>query len=183
MPNSEKRGCWADGPITLEEMLLDTVKRKFIKELTVFGVVLTGLTLLVFHVFIPQWYFAWFPLIPVFFYLFGFLYIYMFAFSYMLGADKIAMTYLVCKVVKFILSALILIFYGFVIGKDVVSFVATFVFFYFVFLFFETRFFLRFEARLKLSKQVNNEKNTVHSNNTAAVAGNPFHDAEGGNRR
>ena len=121
--------------------------------------------------------------IPVFFYLFGFLYIYMIAFTYELGADKIAMAYLICKVLKLILSALVLIFYGFVIGQDVVAFVATFVFFYFAFLFFETRFFLRFEARLKLSKQVNNEKNTVHSNNTAAVVGNTGNDAEGGDRR
>ncbi|MDM8153422.1 hypothetical protein QUW14_03660 [Bacteroides gallinaceum] len=164
-------------------MFLTTVKKKFIGELSVGGIVLTAVVVLAYHFFMPEWYFAWFPLIPVFFYLFGFLYIYMIAFTYELGADKIAMAYLICKVLKLILSALVLIFYGFVIGQDVVAFVATFVFFYFAFLFFETRFFLRFEARLKLSKQVNNEKNTVHSNNTAAVVGNTGNDAEGGDRR
>ena len=81
------------------------------------------------------------------------------------------MTYLVGKVLKLVLSIFVLLFYGFVIGKDVVSFVAAFIVFYFAFLFFETRFFLRFEAKLKLSKQANNEKITVHSNDTAAVAG------------
>ncbi|WP_296258781.1 hypothetical protein [uncultured Phocaeicola sp.] len=164
-------------------MFLTTVKKKFIGELSVGGIVLTAVVVLAYHFLMPEWYFAWFPLIPVFFYLFGFLYIYMIAFTYELGADKIAMAYLICKVLKLILSALVLIFYGFVIGQDVVAFVATFVFFYFAFLFFETRFFLRFEARLKLSKQVNNEKNTVHSNNTAAVVGNTGNDAEGGDRR
>ena len=166
-----------------ERMLSETVKRKFIRELTVAGIVLTGAALLVFHLLIPGRYFAWFPLIPVFFYLFGFLYIYFFAFSCMLGAEKMAMAYLVCKVLKFILSALVLIFYGFAVGEDMVAFVATFVFFYFAFLFFETRFFLRFEAKLKLSKQVDNEKNTVHSNDTAAVAGRSGLDTESGNRR
>ena len=164
-------------------MFLTTVKKKFIGELSVGGIVLTAVVVLAYHFLMPEWYSAWFPLIPVFFYLFGFLYIYMIAFTYELGADKIAMAYLICKVLKLILSALVLIFYGFVIGQDVVAFVATFVFFYFAFLFFETRFFLRFEARLKLSKQVNNEKNTVHSNNTAAVVGNTGNDAEGGDRR
>ena len=164
-------------------MFLTTVKKRFIGELSVGGVALTAVVALAYHWFMPEWYFACFPLIPVFFYLFGLLYIYMVAFSYELGADKIAMTYLICKVLKLILSALALIFYGFAIGQDVVAFVATFVFFYFAFLFFETRFFLRFEARLKLSKQVNNEKNTVHSNNAAAVVGNTGNDAEGGDRR
>lgn len=164
-------------------MFLTTVKKKFIGELSVGGIVLTAVVALAYRFFMPEWYFAWFPLIPVFFYLFGLLYIYMVVFSYELGADKIAMTYLICKVLKLIMSALVLIFYGFAVGQDVVAFVATFVFFYFAFLFFETRFFLRFEARLKLSKQVNNEKNTVHSNNAAAVVGNTGNDAEGGDRR
>ena len=162
-------------------MLLKAIKKKFIQELTGIGLILTIGTLLFFHFFFPERYFQWFPLIPVFFYVFGLFYIYMFEFSCQLGADKIAMTYLICKVLKFILSALVLIFYGFVIEDEVGAFVAAFVFFYFAFLVFETRFFLRFEAKLKLSKQVKNEKNTVHSNNTAAFVGNSNHGAESGN--
>lgn len=162
-------------------MLLKAIKKKFIQELTGTGLILTIGTLLFFHFFFPERYFQWFPLIPVFFYVFGLFYIYMFEFSCQLGADKIAMTYLICKVLKFILSALVLIFYGFVIEDEVGAFVAAFVFFYFAFLVFETRIFLRFEAKLKLSKQVKNEKNTVHSNNTAAFVGNSNHGAESGN--
>ncbi len=139
-------------------MFLLAVKKKFIKELTVIGVILTAVVALVYHIFIPERYFLWFPAIPIFFYLFGLFYIYMFAFNYSLGLDKIAMTYLVCKTLKFILSILILLFYGFVIGHEVVAFFATFILFYFAFLIFETRFFLRFEAKLKLRKQANNEK-------------------------
>ena len=146
-------------------MLLKAVKKKFIQELTGLGIILTIGTVLVFHFFFPERYFQWFPLIPVFFYAFGLFYIYMFEFSLQLGADKIAMTYLICKVLKFILSALVLIFYGFVIEKEVVAF------------------FLRFEAKLKLSKQVKNEKNTVHSNNTAAFVGNSDSNAESGDGR
>lgn len=121
-------------------MFLLTVRKKFIKELTVIGVVLTGLVAIVYHLFIPERYFLWFPAIPIFFYLFGLLYIAFFSFSYRLGLEKLAMTYLVCKVLKFILSAFVLIFYGFVIRHEVVAFIATFMFFYFAFLIFETRF-------------------------------------------
>lgn len=121
-------------------MFLLTVRKKFIKELTVIGVVLTGLVAIVYHLFIPERYFLWFPAIPIFFYLFGLLYIAFFSFSYRTGLEKLAMTYLVCKVLKFILSAFVLIFYGFVIRHEVVAFIATFMFFYFAFLIFETRF-------------------------------------------
>lgn len=164
-------------------MTIEAVKKKFIIELTAGTVVLSAVAAAVFRFLIPGWYFAWFPLIPVFFFLFGLLYIYLFAFGCMLGPGKIAMTYLVGKVLKLVLSIFVLLFYGFVIGKDVVSFVAAFIVFYFAFLFFETRFFLRFEAKLKLSKQANNEKITVHSNDTAAVAGGSDAHAESGNGR
>ena len=52
-------------------MFLLTVRKKFIKELTLIGVVLTGLVAIVYHLFIPERYFLWFPAIPIFFYLFG----------------------------------------------------------------------------------------------------------------
>ena len=152
-------------------MFLLTVRKKFIKELTVIGVVLTGLVAIVYHLFIPERYFLWFPAIPIFFYLFGLLYIAFFSFSYRLGLEKLAMTYLVCKVLKFILSAFVLIFYGFVIRHEVVAFIATFMFFYFAFLIFETRFFLLFEAKLKLRKKANDEKITVHSHNAVTADG------------
>lgn len=152
-------------------MFLLTVKKKFIKELTVIGVVLTTLVAVVYHLFIPDRYFLWFPAIPIFFYLFGLCYIEMFAFNYRLGLERIAMTYLVCKVLKFIVSAMLLMFYGFVIGHEVVAFMLTFIFFYFAFLLFETRFFLLFEAKLKLRKKANDEKNTVHNHHAATADG------------
>ena len=40
---------------------------------------------LIYHLFIPDRYFPWFPAIPVFFYLFGLFYINMFSLAYRLG--------------------------------------------------------------------------------------------------
>lgn len=134
------------------------------------GVVLTTLIAVVYHLFIPDRYFLWFPAIPIFFYLFGLFYIEMFAFNYRVGLERIAMTYLVCKVLKFIVSAMLLMFYGFVIGHEVVAFMLTFIFFYFAFLIFETRF-PSFEAKLKLRKKANDEKITVHSHNAVTADG------------
>ena len=46
-------------------------------------------------------------------------------------------------------------FYALVIGHEILAFMLTFIFFFFAFLIFETRFFLRFEAKLKNSKKKN----------------------------
>lgn len=150
-------------------MLLLAVKKRFIVEHTLIGGVLTGIVFLVYHLFIPEKYFLWFPLIPIFFYLYGLFYIGMFTFSIRIGKDKIVMTYIVCKTLKFILSAFIMIFYGFVIKHEFIAFVCTFVFFYFAFLIFETRFFLLFEEKLKQEKIKKNEKTSVHSNDSASA--------------
>lgn len=133
-------------------MFLLTVRKLFIKKLTLVGVVLTALVAVVYHMFIPERYFLWFPAIPIFFYLFGLVYIAMFSFFYRLGRDKLIMCYLICKVIKFTLSAIVLLLYAVVIGHEVAAFMLTFIFFFFAFLIFETRFFLRFEAKLKNSK-------------------------------
>ena len=70
---------------------------------------------------------------------------------------------------KFILSMLVLLFYGFFVRHEVVAFFTTFIVFFFAFLVFETRFFLRLEAKLKLRKQYD-EKKTIHNHAAAPVA-------------
>lgn len=75
---------------------------------------------------------------------------------------------MVCKAIKFILSAFVMIAYGFFVRHEIVAFIGTFIFFYFAFLIFETRFFLLFEEKLKQEKK-NNEKTSVHSNNSASA--------------
>ncbi len=134
-------------------MFLLTVRKKFIKELTVVGIVLTALVAIVFHLFIPERYFLWYPSIPVFFYLVGLFYIALFSFYYRMGLEKLVICYMICKVVKFVLSVLMITAYAFIVGQEIVAFMLTFVFFFFAFLIFETQFFLRFETKLKLQKK------------------------------
>lgn len=45
-------------------MFLLTIRKKFIRELTLIGVVLTALVAVVYHMFIPDRYFLWFPFNP-----------------------------------------------------------------------------------------------------------------------
>ena len=159
-------------------MFLLNIRIKFIKELTLIGIVLTGIVAFVFHLFIPERYFLWFPAIPIFFYLFGLLYIYLFAFGYRQGLEKLASVYLLCKTMKFLLSLLVLLFYGVFIRHEVVAFFTTFIGFFFAFLVFETRFFLRLEAKLKLRKQYD-EKKSNPNHAAAAPAADTFKRTEG----
>lgn len=150
-------------------MFLLTIRKKFIRELTLVGVVVTAFIAAVYHLFIPDRYFIWFPAIPIFFYLYGLAYIEVFSFYYRMGLNRLVMCYLICKVVKFVLSAVFLVAYAFFIGHEVMAFMLTYVCFFFAFLIFETRFFLRFETKLKYSKKTDDEKNTEH--NTFAAPG------------
>ena len=97
-------------------MKLLKVRKAFLKRLTLLTVYLTVIIALVYHLFIPDRYFLWFPAIPVYYYLCGLFYVYMFETSYRMGEKKLITAFLVCKVSKFILSAFILMFYGFVVG-------------------------------------------------------------------
>ena len=97
-------------------MKLLKVRKAFLKRLTLLTVYLTVIIALVYHLFIPDRYFLWFPAIPVYYYLCGLFYVYMFEASYRMGEKKLITAFLVCKVSKFILSAFILMFYGFVVA-------------------------------------------------------------------
>ena len=87
-------------------MFLLAVKRKFIISLTILMVVLSWGGALVFHTLLPRYYFAWYPSIPIFFYLFGLFYIFMFGCCYRVSPQKMVAVYLVAKVTKMMLSNL-----------------------------------------------------------------------------
>ena len=99
-------------------MFLLKAKRIFIKKMTILTLVLSVVIGLIYHLFIPDRYFPWFPAIPVFFYLFGLFYINMFSLAYRLGEDKMVPLFLVCKGTKFLVSVLIVSIYCFAFYSD-----------------------------------------------------------------
>ena len=132
---------------------LRTIRKKFFRELAVTCVVLTCLVALVFHLFIPERYFLWFPAIPVFFYLVGVLYIELVSLYYRMNANKLVHCYLICKVAKLLACAAFMIAYAIAVGHEITTFMVTFIFFFFAFLIFETKFFVRFEMKMKNRKK------------------------------
>lgn len=133
-------------------MFLLAAKRKFIISLTILMVMLSWGGALVFHTLLPKYYFAWYPSIPIFFYLFGLFYIVMFRYCYRVSPQKMVALYLVAKVTKMLLSVLIMAIYAVGVAHQVVSFIGTYMAFYVIFLIFETRFFFHFEIKYKSNR-------------------------------
>ena len=135
-------------------MFLLKAKRIFIKKMTILTLILSVVIGLIYHLFIPDRYFPWFPAIPVFFYLFGLFYINMFSMAYRLGEDKMIPLFLVCKGTKFLVSILIVSIYCYAVQHEIVAFFATFLVFYISFLIFETVYFTNIELRLIKKKKL-----------------------------
>lgn len=134
-------------------MFLQAIQQRYLRELTLAGLVLTGGVGAAVHWLWPDKSCLGFMTIPVFFWCVGLLYIFLFSCCYRLGTGKLMSCYMVCKALKFLLSVALLLAYIWVVKVDVVAFLFTFGLFFFGFLVFETRFFLLFEAKLKNRKK------------------------------
>ena len=134
-------------------MFLLTARRKYIKQIVSLIVVLTVVVGTVYYFFIPHRYFVWFPVIPVFFLLYGFFNISMFSMAFRMGEDKMVPMFIVNKGLKFIASVLLIILYCFIVRHEVVSFIIAFIAFYIPFLIVETAYFTKIEMILKRKRR------------------------------
>ena len=92
-------------------MNMSITKRNFLGYLSILTLVGGGLGALVLHYLEPGHYFGGYPLIPVYFYIFGVFYIYMFDACRRHAPEKMVMLFLVAKVLKMIVSVFLLIIY------------------------------------------------------------------------
>lgn len=134
-------------------MGISSTKRKFLIGQTLFALISGTIVGLLIRYLFPSHYFLWYPSIPLFFYLFGWFYIYMFEECRKRTPDKIHMVYMSMKVAKMLLSMFILLFYVMFDKDHKVDFVLTFLLFYVLSLIYETCFFYSFEKHLKLKKE------------------------------
>lgn len=134
-------------------MVLKTVKRKFIISLTLTGLVLGWGGAGLYHAFWPHLYSPYFPLIPLFFYVFGLIFIYLFEYMHTYMPNKSLLVYVISKGAKLIIGLFFLIIYGFLIGIHTRAFLLTFLIYYLIYVVFESYFFLRFEMDMKKEKK------------------------------
>lgn len=124
-------------------------KKRFLIWLTIFTAIAGVIVYYGINLLFPDHYFAWFPAIPFYFYIFGWYYIYMFDMCRKYTPKKTLSVYMGMKVVKMLMSMLVLLFYILFVKVHKEDFVLTFFLFYLLSLLYESFFFYIFEHNLK----------------------------------
>lgn len=105
------------------------------------------------EVFAPEHAFKWYPVIPVFFYVLGVVYFYMFEFCYRQAPRKTLFVFMGLKLVKLIVFVLAILLYVLFADVQKKEFVLTFSFFYLCTLLYESIYFYFFECGLRRKKE------------------------------
>jgi len=130
-------------------------------------IILTALTLvtgiggeIILRYGLPQYYFSSYPFIPVYFYIFGFIFIYLFERVRKNIQNKTLLLYASIRMMKLMVSIIVLVIFGVLMRTQIKEFLFTFIVFYLIYLIFETLFFFNFETReaRRLKKQKNNKE-------------------------
>ncbi|NDV82700.1 hypothetical protein [Bacteroides sp. 51] len=130
-------------------------------------IILTALTLvagiggaLILQYALPQYYFSSYPFIPIYFYVFGFIFIYLFERVRRNIQNKTLLLYASLRMMKLMVSIIILVIAGYVVPDQIKEFLFTFIAFYLIYLIFETLFFFNFETKesKRLKKQKKNKE-------------------------
>lgn len=124
-------------------------KWNLIGLLTLFTIFSGGLIAFVLHKVYPGHYFGIFPLIPVYFYLVGLLSLYLLDVCRRHAPQKLVMMFLAMKVLKLIVSVIVMMVYCAVARGGTMVFLLTFISFYLLFLIYETWLFFKFEVNMK----------------------------------
>lgn len=140
---------------------ISKTKRNFIGLHTLFAILSAVLGAVILHFALPGHYFGGYPFIPVYFYLFGLFSIYMFDACRLHAPQRMLLLYLAIKMVKMILSIILVLIYCLAVREEAKAFLLTFISFYLIYLIFETWFFFSFEVNRKLKKKNKKKNETV----------------------
>lgn len=100
-------------------MNISKTKRNFIGLNTLFAILSAGVGAVFYHVALPGHYFGGYPFIPTYFYLFGlFMYLYVRCVS-AAAPQKMLLLYLAIKMVKMILSIILVLIYCLAMREEV----------------------------------------------------------------
>ncbi|EJX06702.1 hypothetical protein, membrane [gut metagenome] len=142
-------------------MNISRTKRNFIGLHTLFAIVSSVAGVIVLETALPGLYFGGYPFVPLYFYLFGVFSIYLFDICRRHAPQKMLLMYLAVKVIKMLLSMILVVAFTLAFRQDAKVFLLTFVSFYLLYLVFETWFFFTFELSRKLKKKNKKENEKI----------------------
>lgn len=128
-------------------------KRNFVCQLSLLTLVAGWAGAGILHCWLPGHYFGGYPFIPVYFFLFGLFGISMFDACRKYAPQKMLLLYMAMKVLKMLLSVILLVVYCLAVREEARAFLLTFVLYYMVYLIYETWFFFTYEVGKKQKKE------------------------------
>lgn len=140
-------------------MIISNIKKIFLFHTTLLSLIVGWAGAALFYYVLPQHSFAGYPLIPVYFFLFGLLEISIFDVCRKNAPQKLLMLYMGMKSMKMLISVIFLAVYCLAVREEAIVFLMTFVVYYIIYLIYETWFFFTYEVMKKQNKKNDNETN------------------------
>lgn len=140
-------------------MSISITKRNFLYQITLLSIIAGWTGAGIFHYILPGHYFGGYPFILVYFFLFGIFEISMFDACRKHTPQKLLLLYMAMKVMKMLLSVILLVVYCLAVREEAKLFLLTFIIYYIVYLIYETWFFFTYEVTKKQKKEKKNETN------------------------
>lgn len=140
-------------------MSISLTKRNFLYQLTILSLIMGWGGAAILHYSLPGHYFGGYPFIPVYFFLFGIFEISMFDACRKHTPQKMLLLYMAMKMMKMLLSIMLLVVYCLAVQEEAKVFLLTFIIYYIIYLIYETWFFFTYEVEKKQKKRKKNETN------------------------
>lgn len=132
---------------------MSKTKRNYLIQTAILTILLGGVGGWIYFNTNPHHYFNGYPLIPSFFFLFGWLMINIVEWSRRKMPGKLLQIYLLLRVMRMLASFILMILYCVIVRKEAQAFLLTFIANYLIYLTYDSWFFFTFEVNKKSQKE------------------------------
>lgn len=132
-------------------------KRNYLFQTTLLTILVGGIGGWAYYSVNPHHYFSGYPLIPLFFYVFGVFMINMTETCRHRMPGRMLQIYLLMRVMRMLASIIVMLIYCVIVRQESRGFLLTFIVNYLIYLIYDSWFFFTFEANRKMKKKKENE--------------------------
>lgn len=136
---------------------MSITKRNYILQVALLTLLIGGVGGWIYYSIFPHHYFSGYPLIPIFFFVFGVFMISMTETCRHKMPGRMLQIYLLMRVIRMIVSIIVMLVYCVAVREEAKEFLLTFIANYLIYLIYDSWFFFTFEANRKMKKQKENE--------------------------
>lgn len=132
-------------------------KRNYLFQTTLLTLLVGGMGGWIYYSISPHHYFGGYPLIPLFFYVFGIFMINMIEDCRKRMPKHMLQIYLLMRVMRMLVAMIVMLIYCIIVREESRGFLLTFIANYLIYLIYDSWFFFTFEANQKMKKKKENE--------------------------